>query len=225
MSKQITTITILNFKGLSSKIFAFKMMRDIHPLIQKIPGITFYKKMGSGKGKGFNPFPDWGTYALLINWENMAFAKRSLQSDILSHYQNHTHKTTSYFLENIKTHGMWDGHNPFDASHITPKVTDNIAVITRATIKPSKLLKFWSYVPNSHKPLKEQENGLIYTKGIGEIPIIQMATFSIWESIEALKKFAYGSKEHLKAIEKTRKLNWYKEELFARFIVLEKIVS
>lgn len=56
-----------------------------------------------------------------------------------------------------------------------------------------------------------------YTKGIGEVPIIQMATFSIWKSKESVSNFAYGSSEHRIAIQKTRELNWYKEELFARF--------
>jgi hypothetical protein len=32
-----------------------------------------------------------------------------------------------------------------------------------------------------------------------------------------LKAFAYQGKEHRGAIEKTRQLNWYKEELFSRF--------
>ena len=58
---------------------------------------------------------------------------------------------------------------------------------------------------------------MIYTKGIGEAPLIQMATFSIWENKEALHNYAYNSPEHQEAIRKTRKLDWYQEELFVRF--------
>lgn len=32
-----------------------------------------------------------------------------------------------------------------------------------------------------------------------------------------MKAFAYGSNEHAEVIRKTRKLDWYSEELFARF--------
>jgi len=53
--------------------------------------------------------------------------------------------------------------------------------------------------------------------GIGEVPLTQMATFSIWKNKEALMDFAYKSKEHAQAIVKTRKLQWYNEELFSRF--------
>jgi heme-degrading monooxygenase HmoA len=44
-----------------------------------------------------------------------------------------------------------------------------------------------------------------------------MATFSVWENVEALKNFAYNSPEHQEAIKKTRQIDWYKEEMFARF--------
>ena len=59
--------------------------------------------------------------------------------------------------------------------------------------------------------------GLIYTKGVGEIPIVQMATFSLWKNFEAVKQFAYNSKQHQEAIRRTRNNDWYREELFARF--------
>jgi len=71
-------------------------------------------------------------------------------------------------------------------------------------------------VPTSQKPLQNNK-GLIYTKGIGEVPFLQMATFSIWKDKESLMQFAYGSKEHAKAIAETKRLDWYKEELFSRF--------
>jgi heme-degrading monooxygenase HmoA len=78
-------------------------------------------------------------------------------------------------------------------------------------------VKFWQYVPTSQRPIQQGCKGLIYTKGIGESPLVQMATFSLWENMEALKNFAYHSPEHQVAIQKTRQLDWYKEEMFVRF--------
>ena len=40
-----------------------------------------------------------------------------------------------------------------------------------------------------------------------------MATFSLWKNFEAVKQFAYNSKQHQEAIRRTRKNDWYREEL------------
>jgi heme-degrading monooxygenase HmoA len=44
-----------------------------------------------------------------------------------------------------------------------------------------------------------------------------MATFSLWENEESMRAYAYSDSRHLEAIKLTRKLNWYTEEMFARF--------
>ena len=78
-------------------------------------------------------------------------------------------------------------------------------------------ITFWRFVPTSQRPIQKGCPGLIYTKGIGEAPLVQMATFSDWESLDALKNFAYNSPEHKEAIKRTHRIDWYKEEMFARF--------
>ncbi len=37
------------------------------------------------------------------------------------------------------------------------------------------------------------------------------------ENMEALKNYAYNSPEHQVAIQNTRQLDWYEEEMFVRF--------
>ena len=180
-------------------------------------GQTFYKLMGSGKGLGFNPLPDWSVYSLLQVWESENDADIFFkEAAIFQKYRAHTSEIWTIYLKNITAKGAWSGANPFRASENLDADNKNFAVITRATIKIKYLAKFWSYVPRSQNPLRGAE-GLIFTKGIGEIPIVQMATFSLWESAELMKNFAYKSAEHREAITKTRELGWYKEELFARF--------
>ena len=71
-------------------------------------------------------------------------------------------------------------------------------------------------MPTSQIPLRNNA-GLLFAKGIGEAPIVQMATFSLWKNAEALRAFAYQSAEHRSAIDQTRALDWYAEELFGRF--------
>jgi len=193
------------------------MMQFAHKHLAKARGLQFYKLMGSGRKDGFNPFPDWSTYSLLMIWENEQLAENFInESTLFEAYRTRTEKTWTIYMKNILARGKWSGKNPFETHASIDRNLPKLAVITRATIRLSKLRQFWKYVPTSSRPLADNR-GLIYTKGIGEVPILQMATFSIWENEEALKEFAYKSHEHHRAIQMTRELNWYKEELFSRF--------
>jgi len=149
-------------------------------------------------------------------WESEEEANEFFNSSsLINKYKSHTLETYTLYMKNIASVGTWIGKAPFE------KGTDldsnlPIAIITRATIKWHWLLRFWKYVPTSQEPL-DGNKGLIYTKGIGEVPVVQMATFSLWKNFDAVKEFAYNSKQHKEAIRKTRKNEWYKEELFSRF--------
>jgi hypothetical protein len=214
----ITTITLFKFSGFWNKTWAFGQMQFAHSFLRKTPGLNFYKLMGSGKEPGFNPLPDWGVYALLCNWENEAGANDFLhQAPIFKRYQDHTAEQWTIFMKPLRAKGLWSGVNPFTPSSELDETNPLIAVITRATIRKKNLIQFWRYVPISQHPILNGCEGLIYTKGIGEAPLVQMATFSIWRSIEDLKNFAYNSPEHKEAIAKTHRIDWYKEEMFARF--------
>ncbi len=193
------------------------MMQFAHRHLARAKGLQFYKLMGSGKENGFNPFPDWSTYSLLMTWENESLAKDFIKnSTLFGAYRKRTEKVWTIYMKNILARGAWSGKNPFEPHSNLDPAFAKIAVITRATIRLRKLRKFWQYVPTSSVPLADNK-GLIYTKGIGEVPVLQMATFSLWKDAQSLKDFAYNSKEHHRAIQKTREINWYKEELFSRF--------
>jgi heme-degrading monooxygenase HmoA len=216
MSPQITTISFFKYSSLRHKAWGFMMMQIANKDLAKVKGLTFYRLMGSGKGRGFNPLPDWSVYCLLQVWESENAAQVFFtSSDLIKRYADHTDELFTLYMKNISASGTWVGKNPFDkAADLDPTLP--IAVITRATIKWNWLLRFWKYVPTSEEGLDGNE-GLIYTKGVGEVPIVQMATFSLWKDFESVKQFAYKSKQHQEAIRKTRKYDWYSEELFSRF--------
>ncbi|MGB5818078.1 MAG: DUF3291 domain-containing protein [Saonia sp.] len=213
---QITTLTFFKYHGFKHKVWAFGMMQFAHATLSKVDGLSFYKLMGSGK-EGFNPLPDWSVYGLLQVWENEKVANSFFNSsNLMKRYVEHSEEYWTIYLKNIVAKGYWSAKNPFQKSGAIAANNPYVAVITRATIKPRFLIKFWKYVPVSQAPLVDNP-GLLFTKGIGEVPIVQMATFSIWKNKESLLEFAYKSTEHKKAIKDTRKLDWYKEELFSRF--------
>lgn len=217
---QLTTLTFFRFPTLRDKLWAFSMMQFAHRQLAVADGCSFYRLMGSGRGIGFNPRPDWSVYALLQVWENEDPARKFLaDASVMKSYRKHSAEVFTVLMRNLSAKGLWGGLSPFVATEIPSGEDSRLAVITRAVIRKSQLRNFWSFVPASQKPL-ENADGLLFTKGVGEWPITHMATFSIWRDAESMKDFAYKSAEHREAIARTRKFDWYAEELFARFAVV-----
>ena len=64
----------------------------------------------------------------------------------------------------------------------------------------------------------EAYKGLTTAIGIGELPLKYQATFSLWATGNDMLAYAYKGEHHKNIIDKTRKKDWYSEELFARFL-------
>ncbi len=214
----VITLSFIHYKGLKNKYWGFTMMRITHSYfdVKDIPGLRFYKKLGSGSGIGFKAFPDFSAYAFLGVWENEKYADDFIEnSKLFKDYRDRSAEIWTIYMKSIRVHGTWSGQQPFKPEDEKPP-GELIAVITRATIAKKHLFKFWRKVPSASAPLKDRE-GLLITFGVGEWPLVQMATFSIWKDEEALKAYAYEHPQHREAIKMTRELNWYTEEMFARF--------
>ncbi len=212
----ITTLTLIRYRGFRNKVWAFVMMRSAHAMVTEAEGLDFYRLMGAGAGTGFHPWPDFSAYAFLGVWASEEQADAFLRgSRLFAEYREHCSEMWTVYLKTLRSHGQWAGTEPFVPS-VGPVAGSLIGVITRATIARKRLLRFWRHVPATHAPLQDQD-GLLVRVGIGEWPVTQMATFSIWREEESLRAYAYGHPDHLEAIRLTRELNWYSEELFARF--------
>ena len=179
-------------------------------------GCSFWKLMGSGQNGTFDLQPDWQQWAILATWESRKDFDGFYHGSFISGWWR-TFKCEKWTLlcEPIHSHGKWDGEDPFKAAAIEG-YDGPVAVLTRATIRLNKFKGFWSNV-DSVANIMRSAKGYITSFGIGEAPYYRVATFSIWESVEDVKAFAYGSREHAEVIKKTREENWYSEELFARF--------
>tara|TARA_X000000368_G_scaffold419068_1_gene422023 strand:+ start:5769 stop:6443 length:675 start_codon:yes stop_codon:yes gene_type:complete len=214
----LTTISFLKYK--KNKFWAFTQMRLAFDGLSKTPGLSFFKLLGTGSGKGFSLYPDFSTYAILCVWKNESFAKDFInKSDHSKLISKKAHSRQDFFLSPITSHGLWDGINPFIINKKEINKERKIGIITRATLNKNKLFEFWKSVPEASLAI-QNANGVEWFKGIGEWPFIQQATFSIWDSVDSVKNFAYNKGIHSKIVKKTRKRKWYKEDLFARFELL-----
>ena len=195
--------------------------------------ISFYKLMGCGKNASFDKNPDWQQWAILTVRSSETAKADTSDKDLLNYLYGYfigkwLHffhcETWTIFLEPIEGHGKWDGKEPFGILPGQNVYTGPVAVLTRASIRLSRLKSFWSNVDAVAAQLPIAK-GLISSFGIGEMPYIKQATFSIWESIDAMKQFAYQTHQHTAVIHKTKKEKWYSEELFVRFIPVKTFGS
>jgi hypothetical protein len=225
MSGQFITIRFLSFKGFQAKRFAFAEMGRSLVSGWSADGLVFSKHLGTGAGNGFSILPNFGLYAWLGVWESPKHAERFFESNSrwlqLSAFSDHI---SGWDAVPMKGKGTWNGLQPFDFSAPDEAWDGPVAVITRASIRWSKSLLFWWNVPSASKHL-EGKQGLKYAKGVGELPLFEQATFSLWESAHNLDQFAYQSKEHAPMIKKTRKYDWYSEEMFVRMKVVKLVAS
>jgi len=187
--------------------------------------MLFFKLMGCGKNGTFDIHPDWQQWGIFaVNRQPVDTREIRHEVLITKLYGSFIGKwirlfnceTWTVFLEPIEGHGSWDGNQPFGNMAKSSAYEGPIAILTRATIRFTKLRAFWKNV-NGVAAQMAGTPGLINSIGIGEVPLIKQATFSIWESKEAMKQFAYQRHQHTEVIKKTREENWYSEEMFVRF--------
>ena len=196
------------------------------PLSEK-KDIFFSKLMGCGKNGTFDIQPDWNQWAVMI------FTKTKPDINALSvdpinglsaiygtfisnWWKRFNCETWTIVLELHEGHGSWNGIKMKPDENTKSIQEGPVAVLTRATIKLNKLPDFWKNVAPVARQMVHA-NGLITSLGIGEMPFIRQATFSIWKSMDEMKKFAYTMHEHREVIKKTRKEKWYSEDMFLRF--------
>ena len=188
-------------------------------VLKRLPGVSFVKLLGTGKGESFTPKDAdpyrWGALVTIQkdNLDNLD------KSKVIIGWQKIAKKEYRVILKPISVHGLWSGKQPFEVEKFD--WNGKIAAITRARIVWRKNLIFWRAVPPVTISL-HQSPGLINAIGIGEAPIGLQGTFSLWESAAQLRDFAYKGQAHTQAIKATEENKWYSEELFSRFAVVQE---
>jgi hypothetical protein len=214
---QITTSTFFKLETFSNKWWAFKQMQRVHFQLNNVNALTFNKLLGSGAKNGCSIIPNLGTYVLVCNWDNEEDARIFFANhSFFKAYQKKSVEQFTVYLNNAESHGYWDGQQPFHKS-IDLDQDKPVVVLTRARIRFRKLWSFWSRVGSVSQSL-ERYDGLVLSIGVGEWPLIQQATISIWKTQREMIDYAYKNPKHREVVMLTRKLKWYKEEMFARFV-------
>lgn len=178
----------------------------------------FAKLLGTGAGRTFTPRDaDLFQWAILTVWDHEDEVRAWTEHSIVRAWNRISTEHATLTLRAISSQGTWSGSQPFA---LTPAKHDGpVVAITRARIKNHLARRFWRSVPPVTLELHSTP-GLIAAIGIGEAPIGLQGTFSLWRDEQSLRAFAYQGQAHRAVIDRTHDLDWYAEELFARFEVI-----
>jgi len=182
--------------------------------LRRVPGLRFFKVLGSGHEGGFGVRPSGSRQGLFCLFDGDADADTFLSSPLVAAYRRHGRECFSVKLRAFSSRGSWSG-TPLPVSVAAPE-TGPIATITRASIRARKARQFWSKAPPSERSL-DAAAGCLLAAGVGEAPLLRQATFSVWDSIASMDGYARTG-AHLEAIRASRAGDYFTESMFVRCV-------
>ena len=208
----ITTIVLVDLKP-ESKLWGFLRFPLGRFPLRKTPGLQFSKILGSGQNGGFGLKPSATHQGLLCSFDTEDNADQFLRSPIIQSYRDRAREIFTAKLQAYSSKGSWSGTTiPVDTSEPN---SGPIAALTRASIKPLKAREFWKRSPPAEGSLAHAQ-GCLLAVGLGEAPVFRQATFSIWESLDAMNAYARTG-AHLEAIKASLHGGHFSESMFVRF--------
>nr|WP_094019239.1 spheroidene monooxygenase [Maliponia aquimaris] len=215
---QCVTLSLFRFRGPVARLWAFAMMGGARLILPRVRDLGFWKLCGSGTGHGFTPRLNPDVYAILCTWPDRATAEARLaQERLFALYRARAVESWTLFLAPVTARGAWSGVAPFAPEGEMPRGA--LAALTRATLRPRILPRFWGRVPDIQDVIGDDPN-VLFKIGLGEVPLLHQVTFSIWPDTASMAAFARADGPHARAIRAVRDENWFREELYARFRIL-----
>ncbi|QKW40661.1 spheroidene monooxygenase [Actinomadura sp. NAK00032] len=205
---------LIRYAGLD----AMRHMAFDRPLLRRTGGLSFWRLLGTGRGRSMSLGADLRRWALFAVWDEEAALEDFLAcSPVAGRWREEAEEAWHVRLAPLASRGRWGGRDPFAAAPARKAGDGPVAVLTRASIRPSRMVGFYRSVPGVDRELRRQD-GCLASIGAGEWPLARQATFSLWRDENAIARFAYRTDAHRTVIDRVRGEDWYAEELFARFI-------
>jgi spheroidene monooxygenase len=213
MYDQIACFTFFRYSGKNKK-WGLGQMFKARGFLDGFPNLVFYKLVGLGGGRGYSLKTSFDSYGIFTVWEDPGHADHFFSSGFFREFLNKSNESFTIIMKPLNSRGSWSG---FDKWRFAKSDPDNslICVLTRATLKVRFIYPFFNMI---RKVMKDHHQfpGLLFSNGFSELPFKEQATFSIWENIDQMKKFAYQG-FHALAIKITRKRKGFKEDMYTRF--------
>jgi hypothetical protein len=179
-----------------------------------VPGLRFARVLGSGRGGGFGLEPGLDCQGVFAAFDSAEAAEAfALHSGIAESYRERALEHFSLRLQVTSCRGSWGGQALAPVAEPAPE--GPVAALTRAAIKPARMREFWRHSPPAEAELAAAA-GCRLAVGLGEAPLLRQATFSLWDSVQAMDAYArHGA--HQRAIRAAWGGSHFSEWMFVRF--------
>lgn len=200
-----------------------------------VPGLTMVKVMGSGHGGGFSLRPSATHQGLICTFSHLDLGLKFLDSPAVQAYRSRARECWTGVLSVQSARGHWDKQawqaSSAQALGVSSEqaqqglgldglpLSGPFAVLTRASIVPTKAMAFWRYAPAAQADLV-QAPGCLLAMGLGEAPLVRQCTFSLWQDTAAMLQYARQG-AHQVASAAAYKHQFFSESLFVRMQVLQ----
>jgi heme-degrading monooxygenase HmoA len=185
------------------------------PRLSRVDGLHFWRLMGTGRGNNTGPGADLRRTAVFAVWDDEVQLDAFIATHPIPARWASAGEAWHVRLRSLGGHGRWRGVDPLAGMEKGDR-GGAVAIVTRADVRLRSSRAF-GHAGREVDTELHTAAGLIDVVGIGEAPIARLATFSVWDSMDAARDFAYAMPRHQQVIEETRSGRWYSEELFARF--------
>lgn len=185
------------------------------------------KVLGSGYQGGFGLRPGFNRLGLFCAFGDEPRARAWLESDREpTLWRTRSRQFLTLILRPVSSRGSWSGHTLSSVTNSTKHTTSEridqpVASLTRASIRPSRAVPFWSFSPAAEQSLARAP-GCELAVGLGEAPLLRQATFSVWRDQASMDTYA-RSGAHQKAIQAAYGQGFFSESMFVRFEVIETV--
>lgn len=210
---RIATFHLLRWRGSAPMFSALAFDRARY---RGARGLQFLRVLGTGSGASTAPSLQVGRTALFAMFDDEPCA-----DEFTARVRARSGVVESWHvkLRSAGGHGSWRGHEIpklLAEGQLSPS-GGPLAMITRADVRAKSWLAFSRDARIVDSELHACE-GLLAVVGIGEAPILRLGTFSLWRDAAAMAEFARRRPEHSRVVARTRREQWYGEEMFARFV-------
>jgi len=180
-------------------------------------GLRALRILGSGREGGFGVAPSWRHQGLFAMFDDEAAARSFAQeARALQDRASRSAETFLAVLAASAARGSWGGVGMRPV--VEPQAGRPLAGLTRWSLRMPHAATFWGHSPGSESALRRTE-GCRLAVGLGEAPLLRQATFSLWDTAEAMQAYSrHGS--HGDAARRAFREGWFSEWMFVRFVPL-----